>query len=64
MGILDMFRGKKAAASQDPVCHMQVTPAKAAGTATHGGTTYLFCSAGCKAKFENDPHAYLGAHAH
>ena len=26
--------------------------------------TYYFCSAGCKSKFDADPHKYLGAHSH
>jgi Cu+-exporting ATPase len=30
----------------------------------HGSAAYYFCSAGCKAAFEKDPHKYLGAHAH
>ena len=45
-------RGKKA---MDPVCGMDVDPAKAAGTATHGGATYHFCSAGCRDRFLADP---------
>jgi YHS domain-containing protein len=49
---------------EDPVCHMRVDPTKAAGQSTHAGTTYSFCSAGCKTKFDRDPHQYLGAHAH
>ena len=43
---------------KDPVCGMDVEPAKAAGTATHDGRTFHFCSKGCLAKFEQDPHLY------
>jgi Cu+-exporting ATPase len=43
---------------------MKVDPAKAAGKSQHGAQTYYFCSAGCKAKFDADPHKYLGTHAH
>lgn len=45
-------------AGKDPVCGMTVEPAKAAGTAQHDGQTFLFCSKGCLAKFNADPHRY------
>lgn len=66
MGFLDKLRGKGAAPAKatDPVCHMSIDPAKAAGKSQHGSETYHFCSAGCKAKFDADPHKYLGAHSH
>src|SRR4051794_31050894 len=38
----------------DPVCGMTVDPATAAGSATHGGKTYHFCSHHCLAKFTAD----------
>lgn len=44
--------------AKDPVCGMQVDEKKAAGNATHGGRTYYFCSAGCKATFEKAPDKY------
>ncbi len=44
----------------DPVCGMQVDPASAAGRSDHEGTTYHFCSAHCKQKFDRDPAMYLG----
>ncbi|HEX8172417.1 MAG TPA: copper-translocating P-type ATPase [Thermoanaerobaculia bacterium] len=44
---------------KDPVCGMTVDPARAAGQSTYGGTTYFFCSAGCKAKFDAAPEQYL-----
>ncbi len=46
--------------TKDPVCGMTVQP----GTphrAQHGGQIYLFCSAGCLAKFQADPGRYLGS---
>ena len=42
----------------DPVCGMQVDPAKAAGTSEYQGQTYVFCSAGCKRKFDSNPKQY------
>jgi Cu+-exporting ATPase len=48
----------------DPVCHMKVDPAKAAGKSAHAGKTFYFCSVGCKKAFDADPHKFLGAHAH
>lgn len=43
----------------DPVCGMTVDPATAAGTLTHEGTRYYFCSIGCVNKFGADPSKYL-----
>jgi Cu+-exporting ATPase len=43
----------------DPVCGMQVDPAKAAGTSEYQGTTYYFCAPVCKRKFEANPQQYL-----
>lgn len=42
----------------DPVCGMQVDEKNAGATATYNGQTYYFCSAGCKADFENNPEKY------
>ncbi len=39
---------------------MQVDPATAAGTSEYGGTTYYFCSMGCKQRFDKDPASYMG----
>jgi Cu+-exporting ATPase len=69
MGLFDKLRGKDATTTtatlvEDPVCHMKIDPAKAAGKSTHGPQTYHFCSPGCKGKFDRDPHKYLGAHHH
>ncbi len=44
---------------KDPVCGMQVDPAKAAGTSEHQGQTHYFCSKGCKAKFDANPGHYV-----
>ncbi len=46
--------------AKDPVCGMEVDPAKAAGTVEYQGETYYFCSPGCKAAFEKEPEKYLG----
>ncbi|MCZ2341724.1 MAG: heavy metal translocating P-type ATPase [Bacteroidales bacterium] len=43
----------------DPVCGMSVEPATAAGTVTHAGTTYHFCSTHCVRKFQAAPQTYL-----
>jgi len=47
----------------DPVCGMTVEPATAAGSHTHGGQTYYFCSRHCLEKFAADPARFLGAPA-
>jgi len=46
--------------AKDPVCGMQVDPTKAAGTSEYQGQTYVFCSAGCKRKFDSNPQQYAG----
>lgn len=43
----------------DPVCGMQVDPAKAVGSSEYQGQTYYFCSKGCKDKFDANPGQYL-----
>jgi YHS domain-containing protein len=48
----------------DPVCDMDVTPETAAGTSEYNGTTYYFCSPGCKRSFDKDPEKYLGKGEH
>ncbi|HEY5912986.1 MAG TPA: efflux RND transporter periplasmic adaptor subunit [Verrucomicrobiae bacterium] len=48
----------------DPVCKMKVDPAEAEAeklTADHQGTTYYFCNAACKKKFQNGPATYLAS---
>jgi membrane fusion protein, copper/silver efflux system len=53
------------AAAKDPVCGMDVDPAKA-GTLTgkYKGTTYYFCSDSCKRKFEAKPESYVSGDGH
>jgi YHS domain-containing protein len=46
--------------AKDPVCGMQVDPTKAAGASEYQGKTYVFCSAGCKRKFDSNPQQYGG----
>ncbi|WP_372592359.1 heavy metal translocating P-type ATPase [Guyparkeria sp.] len=48
-----------ASSATDPVCGMQVDPARAEHTTHFGGEDWYFCSAGCKARFEEDPERYL-----
>jgi P-type Cu+ transporter len=45
---------------RDPVCGMLPKPDTLHRT-THDGEEFLFCSAGCKTKFEADPAKYLRA---
>jgi membrane fusion protein, copper/silver efflux system len=48
-------------AAKDPICGMDVDPkgAVAAGrTSVYEGTTYYFCSDGCKKDFDKDPARY------
>ncbi len=47
------------AMAKDPVCGMTVDPATAKHRLDHGGTTYVFCCAGCRTKFAADPAKYL-----
>lgn len=44
----------------DPVCGMEVDPAKAAATSEYKGHPYYFCAEGCARKFNADPGKYLG----
>ena len=43
---------------KDPVCGMQVDPAKAQGSSEYQGQTYYFCSKRCKGKFDANPSQY------
>ena len=45
---------------KDPVCGMDVDPAKAAGKSDYKGKTYYFCSDYCKKQFDANPEAILG----
>lgn len=46
---------------KDVVCGMTIDSSKAAGQSQHKGTTYYFCSAGCKQKFDATPARYVSA---
>ncbi len=43
----------------DPVCGMTVVEGKEGGKSDYKGTTYYFCSRGCKVAFDKDPEKYL-----
>jgi Cu+-exporting ATPase len=43
----------------DPVCHMDVEPAEAAGQSVYQGKTYYFCAVGCKERFDREPGKYV-----
>jgi len=43
-----------------PVCDMEVVSSDSP-TSTHNGTTYQFCSDGCKDQFDADSDQFLGA---
>jgi len=43
---------------RDPVCGMTIKKEDAAGTSEHNGTTYYFCSPGCKKSFDENPEKY------
>jgi len=52
--------GKGIGVAVDPVCNMLVDPATGHENLTYEGTTYHFCSPGCKQVFFRDPGKYLG----
>src|SRR5262249_28315968 len=52
--------GSATSAAIDPVCGMQVDPAKARGWYIHEGQTYYFCCPSCLMKFRDDPQRYIG----
>jgi YHS domain-containing protein len=54
---------KSADTAVDPVCGMTVAKANAKGTFEFKGTTYYFCSTGCKEAFAKDPEKYLKTQA-
>src|SRR4051794_17254863 len=45
--------------AKDPVCGMNVDPAKAKATAEHSGQKYYFCCTACAQKFQSNPEEYL-----
>ena len=44
----------------DPVCGMKISRDGAAGQSEYQGTTYYFCSAACKQKFDAAPTSFAG----
>jgi YHS domain-containing protein len=50
---------ERAKSAVDPVCGMTVDPASTTETADYAGSTYYFCSAGCKETFAKDPAKYI-----
>ena len=44
--------------AKDVVCGMNVADDSQLKS-SHAGKTYLFCSAGCKAKFDKEPASYV-----
>ncbi len=46
---------------KDPICDMDVDPARAAGTFVHAGRSYYFCSTWCLDRFKADPGAFVAA---
>jgi xanthine dehydrogenase accessory factor len=51
------------AETRDPVCGMMVEIATAHFTSEFAGTSYYFCSAGCKRSFEKEPQKYIHTQA-
>src|SRR5439155_12298685 len=45
--------------ARDPVCGMQVDPARAAARVDHEGTTYYFCNPRCAERFRSDPRQFI-----
>jgi adenylate cyclase len=43
----------------DPVCRMAVDPGNSAGTLTHQGVEYHFCSLDCAGTFATYPQRYV-----
>lgn len=46
---------------RDPVCGMDVDPAKSAASRRHDGKAYYFCSTLCAECFEKEPQGFLSA---
>ncbi len=51
--------GSEGKSATDPVCGMKVDPSSGKHVAELDGTTFHFCSAGCRGKFTADPQKYL-----
>src|SRR5664279_3853395 len=50
--------------AKDPVCGMDVDPARTRYSTVHQGKSYLFCSASCLEKFRREPGKYLSGGGH
>jgi YHS domain-containing protein len=60
--VLGVFAQQQSAdKAVDPVCGMTVVKANAKATFDYKGTTYYFCSTGCKEAFAKEPEKYLKA---
>jgi YHS domain-containing protein len=44
---------------RDPVCKMNVDEKTAKFKSDYRGTTYYFCSRGCKSNFDKNPAKYV-----
>ena len=47
--------------TKDPVCEMELDEAHVKETLIYKGTSYYFCSVGCRAEFERHPEDYTKA---
>jgi len=56
MGLFPVLPAKTV---KDPVCHMNVDPARAREKHAYEGATYYFCCPHCREKFAADPEKYL-----
>ena len=56
---MDPQNKNTAVMEKDPVCGMNVDPARAKATFEHAGKTYYFCCAGCRERFSAAPAKYL-----
>ncbi len=46
--------------AKDPVCGMDVDEKTTKHKSDYQGTTYYFCSPGCKRDFDKEPAKYVG----
>jgi Cu+-exporting ATPase len=46
--------------AKDAICGMEVDEKTAAAKSEYKGTTYYFCSLGCKKAFDKEPEKYIG----
>src|SRR5262249_25233304 len=60
-GKLSLDLGAPTDTQEDPGGGMTVDPATAAGSHTHAGKTYYFCSMSCLKRFQAAPERFLAA---